>query len=115
MTREQLPTQRIGVTHKVHIGGMVGYVTANTNEDGELREVFIHGFGALGSSMQGWADTLAILLSMYLQEDGSPRASRAQVCTQAVRAQRGDRQPSDPTMLVRAALRPPMARAAIRR
>jgi hypothetical protein len=30
----------------------------------------VHGFGALGSTLQGWADSFAILLSMHLQGGG---------------------------------------------
>lgn len=71
MTPGTLPIEREGITHKVHIDGMVGYITANMDEDGELQEVFIHGFGVTGTTLQGWADTLAILLSMFLQEGGS--------------------------------------------
>lgn len=65
--REHLPVDRAGITHKVTIGGLPGFITANTFEDDRLAEVFIHGFGALGSSTQGWADTFAIMLSMSLQ------------------------------------------------
>lgn len=65
--REALPVDRQGLTHKVTIGGSSGFITANTYEDGRLAEVFIHGFGKLGSTMQGWADTFAIMLSMSLQ------------------------------------------------
>lgn len=67
-TRKPLPgPERAGVTHKVRIGGMSGFITANTYDDGELAEVFIHGFGALGSTMQGWADSFAIMLSIARQ------------------------------------------------
>jgi ribonucleoside-diphosphate reductase alpha chain len=63
-----MPTDRHGKTHKVHIEGMAGYVTANTWEDGSLREVFVHGFGKLGSTIQGWTDSFSILTSIALQE-----------------------------------------------
>jgi len=63
-----MPQDREGITHKVHIEGMAGYITANKWDDGSLREVFIHGFGKLGSSHQGWVDSFAIMVSLALQE-----------------------------------------------
>lgn len=68
--RQRLPVERIGITHKVHINEMVGYITANTSEDGELLEVFVHGFGVVGTTLQGWADSFAIMLSINLQQGG---------------------------------------------
>jgi ribonucleoside-diphosphate reductase alpha chain len=67
--QETMPEEREGLTHKVHIEGIVGYITANRREDGSLREVFIHGFGALGSTNQGWTDTFGVLVSLALQAD----------------------------------------------
>lgn len=58
---------RAGLTHDVRIGGMKGYITANYNEDMELREVFVHGFGKLGSATQGWTDAFCIMLSLGMQ------------------------------------------------
>lgn len=58
---------REGLTHKVTIGGVRGFITANRNDDGELTEVFVHGFGAYGSTMQGWTDSFGILLSIGLR------------------------------------------------
>src|ERR1700760_2881007 len=66
--QENMPTDREGITHKVHIEGMAGYITANVWEDGSLREVFVHGFGKLGSTVQGWTDSFAILVSLALQQ-----------------------------------------------
>lgn len=70
MTRRGLNRDRAGLTHKVTIGGMSGFITANTYPDGTLAEVFIHGFGVLGSTMQGWADSFAIMLSLSMQTGG---------------------------------------------
>lgn len=65
--QEDMPRTREGITHKVHINGAAGYVTMNTDEEGNLREVFIHGFGKIGSMTQGWTDSFAIMLSLWLQ------------------------------------------------
>jgi ribonucleoside-diphosphate reductase alpha chain len=67
--QEDMPKDREGLTHKVHISGIVGYITANRRPDGTLREVFVHGFGALGSTNQGWTDTFGVLVSLALQAD----------------------------------------------
>lgn len=63
---------RNGVTRKVHIGRLVGYVTVNEWPEesafaGMPREVFVHGFGGFGSTLQGLMDTFGILLSLSLQ------------------------------------------------
>lgn len=63
-----MPVNRNGLTHKVEIGGVAGFITANRGVDGKLREVFIHGFGQYGSTMQGFADSFGILLSLGLQQ-----------------------------------------------
>jgi ribonucleoside-diphosphate reductase alpha chain len=60
-------TEREGLTHRVKIGGIGGYITANPTEDGDVFEIFVHGFGQLGSVVQGWTDAFAILLSLGLQ------------------------------------------------
>lgn len=72
-TRAVMPETRKGITHKVEItdvnhGGTVeGYITGNLGSDGKLREVFLHGFGREGSTMDGWTQFAAILLSTRLQ------------------------------------------------
>ena len=67
MTREG---DRQGLTHKVTIGNVSGFITANRRADGTLAEVFIHGFGSFGSTHQGWTDSFGILLSTgVLQAD----------------------------------------------
>lgn len=61
-------TDRTGLTHGVKIGGVLkGYIVANTFDDGTLREVFLHGFGSLGSTLDGWTQSFAIMLSVSLQ------------------------------------------------
>lgn len=65
--RRRLPDTREGTTHAVHIGGMQGYITANQHEDGSLGEIFIHGFGQLGSTNTGWVNSFSIMLSIALQ------------------------------------------------
>lgn len=62
-------TTRAGTTHKVRIGGVNGFITITEDEDGPV-DIFIHGFGKLGSAMQGWADAFAIMLSKYAQQGG---------------------------------------------
>jgi len=60
--------ERTGHTHKVRIGGIVGYITVNPTEDGEgVHEIFVHGFGQLGSVVQGWTNSFSIMLSLGLQ------------------------------------------------
>jgi hypothetical protein len=65
--------ERRGVTHKIEImdfshGGVVeGYVTGNLSQDGRMLEVFLHGFGKEGSTLNGWAQFAAIAVSLGLQ------------------------------------------------
>lgn len=65
--RQRFDETREGITHRVQIGGMDGYITANRFEDGRLGEIFIHGFGALGSTNAGWTNAFAIMVSISLQ------------------------------------------------
>lgn len=65
--RRKLPEVRSGTTHAVTIGGMQGYITANAQPDGSLGEVFIHGFGQLGSTNAGWVNAFSIMLSIGIQ------------------------------------------------
>lgn len=76
--QEDMPETRDGITHKVRIAGQAGYITMNKHEDGTLREVFVHGFGKVGSVTQGWTDSFAIMLSLWLQagEQIPPLAKR---------------------------------------
>lgn len=72
-TAKMMTTTREGRTVKFHMsdithGGEVeGYVTGNLGRDGQLREVFLHGFGKEGSTLDGWTQFSAILLSLGLQ------------------------------------------------
>ncbi len=65
--RRKFDETREGITHKVSIGGLKGYITANRFEDGSLGEIFIHGFGMLGSTNAAWADAFAVMVSISLQ------------------------------------------------
>mgnify|MGYP003502232364 CR=1 FL=1 len=58
---------REGLTHKVTIGGFAGHLTANVDENGDLAEVFIHGFGSFGSTHRGWTDSFGIMLSLGIR------------------------------------------------
>lgn len=64
---------REGITHKMEIydavhGGIVeGYITGNRSKDGQLKEVFLHGFGKEGSTFDGWAGFASIATSLGLQ------------------------------------------------
>lgn len=44
-----------------------GYITGNVRPDGTIGEVFMHGFGKEGSTLEGWTQFSAILLSLSLQ------------------------------------------------
>lgn len=76
-TTKIMGVEREGWTHKVEIfdqthGGMVeGYITGNYALDGELREIFLHGFGKEGSTLDGWTQFAAIVLSFGLQAGAS--------------------------------------------
>jgi hypothetical protein len=68
-----LPPNRRGVTVKLEIISQLdgqrheGYITANYTEDGRLCEVFLAGWGKAGSSVYGWAQAVAVLLSLAVQ------------------------------------------------
>lgn len=71
--RHRMPSDRVGLTHTVKIQDEVtgqtqeGYIHGNVNEDGDLMEVFLSGFGKSGSTLEGWTQLAAILLSTALQ------------------------------------------------
>ena len=71
--RRRMPEERAGVTHKIEIrdeqsGSLYeGYIVANRHEDGALGEVFLHGFGKEGSTLEGWTQVAAVLFSIALQ------------------------------------------------
>jgi hypothetical protein len=64
---------RTGITHKMEIydrthNAMIeGYITGNLSADGELKEVFLRGFGKEGSTFEGWAAFASIAISLGLQ------------------------------------------------
>jgi hypothetical protein len=64
------PDLKNGLTHKCEIGpspAQEGYITANVDEDGKLIEVFLHGWGKSGSTLEGWVQLFAFLFSEALQ------------------------------------------------
>jgi ribonucleoside-diphosphate reductase alpha chain len=65
--RRKMPMNRKGITHKVNVQGQEGYVIANVQEDGSLGEIFLHGFGKSGSTLDGWVQVCAILFSTAIQ------------------------------------------------
>lgn len=60
-------TRKIKVQDTTHGGLVEGYITGNLALDGTLKEVFLHGFGKEGSTMSGWTQFSALLLSRSLQ------------------------------------------------
>jgi hypothetical protein len=60
-------TVKVEMTDQTHGGTAEGYITGNLGVDGKLREVFLHGFGKEGSTMDGWTQFCAVLLSLALQ------------------------------------------------
>jgi len=65
--RRTLQGTRSGPTVKLEVGGVEGYITANGFEDGHLGEVFYHGFGKEGSTLEGWTQGFAMMTSIALQ------------------------------------------------
>lgn len=74
--RERLPVERPGITHKVEITDeetgqkQEGYIIANVYPDGRIGEVFLHGFAKSGSTLEGWTQLAALLLSISIQTTG---------------------------------------------
>jgi ribonucleoside-diphosphate reductase alpha chain len=62
-----MPGDRNCITRKVNVGGHEGYIIAGMYEDGTLGEVFLHGFGQGGSTLDGWTQVVAILFSVAVQ------------------------------------------------
>lgn len=60
-------TWKIEMQDATHGTVVEGYMTGNLAPDGTLREVFFHGFGKEGSTLDGWAQFSAILFSLGLQ------------------------------------------------
>lgn len=63
---KRLPIDRVGINHKINIGGYDFYLTVSTFEDGTPGELFISTSKA-GSAMAGLCETISILMSMLLQ------------------------------------------------
>lgn len=72
--------ERRGITTKVTIGGMRGYITANPDEEGKLFEIFVHGFGKYGSAVQGWVDCFCITMSLGIQSGLSLDVAAPRLC-----------------------------------
>lgn len=60
-------TVKLELQDDTHGGTVEGYITGNLAADGELREVFLAGFGKEGTMFDGWTQFAAILLSLGLQ------------------------------------------------
>lgn len=65
MSRKKLPRERLGITHKVSIGGVKIYINTGEYEDGRLGEIFIR-VDKEGGELRVY-DVVAIQLSMMLQ------------------------------------------------
>lgn len=70
--RRRMPTERSGRTRKVKIyadtgGSFEFYLTANSQPDGTLGEIFVKGAGKEGSTTQGLLDGFATAFSIALQ------------------------------------------------
>lgn len=65
LTRQKLPTERSGKTHKVVIGGRAVYITTGEYPDGSLGEIFIR-LDREGGELRVY-DCLAIAVSIGLQ------------------------------------------------
>lgn len=64
--RERLPDTRTGTTHKLTVGGVKAYLTANTYPDGRLGEIFVE-VAKQGSTVGGLMDAFATMVSIALQ------------------------------------------------
>ena len=66
-TGRRKPDQdRRGLTHRFVIGGVKGYATLNFYPDGRPSELFLK-LAKQGSTLGGWADALAVAVSLGLQ------------------------------------------------
>ncbi len=64
--RHRLPDERRGITHKFSVGGHEGYITVGLYDHGAPGEVFIT-MSKEGSTMSGFADCFATMVSISLQ------------------------------------------------
>lgn len=73
MKPERMPVDREGRTVKLEVRDRIdgqlqeGYITANIDDKGDFKELFLQGFGKDGSTLYGWTQTVAILFSLGLQ------------------------------------------------
>jgi len=67
VNRKRLPKDREGTTTKIHVGDAEWYITCNTFDDESLGEIFFHGFGKEGSTLEGWSQAFACMTSIALQ------------------------------------------------
>lgn len=65
-TRRRLPARRHGLTTSFMVGGAEGYLTASSDEDGQLGEIFLK-LGKQGSTLAGVMDAFAIAVSIGVQ------------------------------------------------
>lgn len=65
--RKRLLKNREGTTTKVHVGDAEWYITVNSFDDGSLGEIFFHGFGKEGSTLEGWSQAFACMTSIAIQ------------------------------------------------
>ena len=64
--RRPLPTEREGIVHKFAVGGHEGYIAVGLYADRRPAEMFIT-MSKAGSTVRGFADTIAKLTSLLLQ------------------------------------------------
>lgn len=64
--RKRLPDERVALTHKFSVAGHEIYVIVGLFPDGTPGEVFLHS-AKQGSTLNGFCDGLALLLSLALQ------------------------------------------------
>ena len=68
--RHKLPATRPpGTTHVANLGGTKFFITINCFPDGKPGEIFIKTQERNRHGLQGWADSIAELVSMLLQSD----------------------------------------------
>jgi ribonucleoside-diphosphate reductase alpha chain len=66
LTRKPLPDTRVAINHKFMVGHIEGYLNVGFYEDGSPGEIFIT-LAKEGSTLSGFADTLARITSLCLQ------------------------------------------------
>ncbi|MGH7234682.1 MAG: vitamin B12-dependent ribonucleotide reductase, partial [Candidatus Saccharimonadales bacterium] len=66
LAKRKLPKDRLSKTHKFRIGENEGYLVVGMYENGDPGEIFVI-MSKAGSSLQGFTNTIAILISLALQ------------------------------------------------